>query len=107
MNDPCPVCGLVFEREPGYFYGAMYVSYPIAIVILLTFYLIAQELLPDWSPQMVSLLVLVPYIPLMPLVFRYARAIWIYFDRWCTPGEVSSHAGWLQWRQKEQKHGGG
>ena len=26
MNVRCPVCRLVFEREPGYFLGAMYVS---------------------------------------------------------------------------------
>src|SRR6185295_15533099 len=31
MNDACPECGLVFEREPGYFVGAMYVSYAMAI----------------------------------------------------------------------------
>ncbi|MBI2555767.1 MAG: hypothetical protein HYV92_15375 [Candidatus Rokubacteria bacterium] len=23
----CPLCGLAFEREPGYFVGAMYVNY--------------------------------------------------------------------------------
>ena len=34
MNDPCPVCGLVFEREPGYFLGAMYFSYALAVFII-------------------------------------------------------------------------
>src|SRR5436190_12582264 len=29
MNTTCPVCGHRFEREPGFFQGAMYVSYGI------------------------------------------------------------------------------
>ncbi|TMC07506.1 MAG: DUF983 domain-containing protein, partial [Chloroflexi bacterium] len=34
MNTACLVCGLVFERESGYFAGAMVVSYAIAVPIL-------------------------------------------------------------------------
>ena len=36
MNENCPTCGLRFGREPGYFFGAMYLSYPIAVAWLLT-----------------------------------------------------------------------
>lgn len=40
MFDNCPVCGLKFEREQGYFLGAMYVSYlvsipPVLLLVLL------------------------------------------------------------------------
>src|SRR5438093_7342840 len=31
MHQRCPVCNLKFEREQGYFIGAMYVSYGLAI----------------------------------------------------------------------------
>src|SRR5438128_9502553 len=31
MYERCPVCNLKFEREQGYFVGAMYVSYMLAI----------------------------------------------------------------------------
>ncbi len=34
MNVSCPVCALVFEREPGYFTGAMVVSYALAVPLL-------------------------------------------------------------------------
>src|SRR5437868_3140102 len=34
MNDDCPVCGHHFEREPGYFLGAMYISYPLSLVVI-------------------------------------------------------------------------
>src|SRR5205823_3904265 len=82
---PCPVCGLVFEREPGYFLGAMYVSYPLGIVVLGAFYYLAAWMFPQWDSKMMVLAVLVPYVPLMPLVFRYSRVIWIHYDRWRSP----------------------
>ena len=31
----CPVCGLQFHREQGYFLGAMYISYGLALAFLL------------------------------------------------------------------------
>ena len=34
MHERCPTCGLKFEREPGYFLGAMYVSYGLALVTI-------------------------------------------------------------------------
>ena len=34
MHERCPVCDLKFEREPGYFLGAMYVSYSLGLVIV-------------------------------------------------------------------------
>ncbi len=34
MHERCPVCDLKFDREPGYFLGAMYVSYGLGIVIV-------------------------------------------------------------------------
>jgi len=44
MHTHCPHCGFRFEVEPGYFYGAMYVSYAISgafalIIGFLLFYL--------------------------------------------------------------------
>ena len=48
MNDPCPVCGMVFQREEGYFLGAMYVSYLIGTVLAGLFYWAVWT----WNPEM-------------------------------------------------------
>ena len=32
MRERCPVCSLKFEREEGYFLGAMYISYSLALL---------------------------------------------------------------------------
>jgi hypothetical protein len=75
------VCGLVFNREPGYFVGAMYFSYVLAVAIMLPLYFLMQWCLPAWSSMAVVGLTLVPYLPLTLVVFQFSRVIWIYFDR--------------------------
>jgi uncharacterized protein (DUF983 family) len=34
MHTKCLHCGMTYEREPGYFYGAMYVSYAFIVAEL-------------------------------------------------------------------------
>lgn len=89
MNDPCPVCGLPFEREQGYFFGAMYFSYFLGVFLLIPLYFLLQGLLPQWRGEAVAALTLVPYILLVPAVFRYSRVLWIYFDRAADPVDFS------------------
>jgi uncharacterized protein (DUF983 family) len=78
MNDACPACGLVFEREPGYFAGAMVVSYGIAVP---TFGLVVIALLLAGVDPVVALVAGGAfYLLLAPFIFRYSRAIWLHFD---------------------------
>src|SRR5881227_2268837 len=81
MNDPCPVCGLIFQREEGYFLGAMYVSYCLSAALLTASYFALAALLPTWNSIPLALLALVPYLPFTPAVFRYSRVIWVHIDR--------------------------
>ena len=78
MNKACPVCGLVFEREQGYYTGAMVVSYAIAVP---TYGLIVIALLLAGVAAPVALLVGgVIYLVLAPFIFRYSRVVWLHFD---------------------------
>jgi hypothetical protein len=85
MNTDCPVCGLAFEREEGYFLGAMYVSYALSCLWLGLGMLAFHLLWPDWDLGWAVLLAVAVYVPFVPLMFRYSRVIWIYFDRWAWP----------------------
>src|SRR5688572_7617008 len=84
MHERCPVCALKFEREPGYFVGAMYIAYglmlPPAVLIYLAIWRFA-----DWSPNVSLLCTFVAYLPLVPPVMRWARVLWLYFDRSIDP----------------------
>jgi uncharacterized protein (DUF983 family) len=92
MNDPCPECGLIFQREEGYFLGAMYVSYALAAILMSTGFLLGQWLLPGWHDHAILVCLLLLYVPLTPAVFRYSRAVWIYVDRLICPGGSSAGA---------------
>jgi len=104
MNDPCPVCGLLFQREEGYFLGAMYTSYVLASLLLGAFYFVASLLFPTWSSLAVAVVAMVPFLPLVPVLFRYSRALWIYFDRAVDPGDTAAGA-YEKVRQRQQDEG--
>jgi uncharacterized protein (DUF983 family) len=85
MNDACPVCGLVFEREHGYFTGAMYLSYGLGIPIIGLLTLLAWLLRRDWPIWALVLAAWVAFLPLVPWVFRMSRVLWIHLDRLLDP----------------------
>src|SRR5258708_21176882 len=90
MNDPCPVCGLIFQREEGYFLGAMYTSYAISVALYVPLYFIALALLPSSNPLLALGASALAYLPFIPAVFRYSRVLWVYFDRSMCPTDVSA-----------------
>jgi hypothetical protein len=78
MHAICPKCGLKFEREPGFFYGAMYVSYAINIalfVIAIIFYY--SGFVHITSGQFILGFIALVCI-LSPIIFRLSRTIWLY-----------------------------
>lgn len=85
MNPRCPVCDLLFDREPGYFLGALYISYGMSSFLLMFGLWIGYLLFPDFDLGWMVLILGVLYLPLVPLMTRYARVLWIWFDRWAWP----------------------
>jgi uncharacterized protein (DUF983 family) len=88
MHSVCPLCELPFRREEGFWLGAMYCSYALAVAILVPLFFFFQWLLPTWPGLLVSLLAVLPYIPLTPLIFRYSRVLWIFFEDYVEPSEL-------------------
>lgn len=84
MHARCPVCDLEFEREQGYFLGAMYISYGLALVTIavLTFLLRA---LTGWTWTRDITIALILFLPLAPLLTLFARVLWIYLDQSIDP----------------------
>jgi uncharacterized protein (DUF983 family) len=89
MNEACPRCSLRFEREPGYFLGAMYFSYALCIPILGIGILFWRWALPELRWEWIVLLAGLSYVPFMPVVFRYSRVLWLYFDHWVSPSSFN------------------
>lgn len=90
MNDPCPDCGLVFQREEGYFLGAMYVSSVLSMVAATPIYFTLAHFLPEVDSILLALTAFALYLPLTPIVFRYSRVVWVYLDRAVCSGATSA-----------------
>jgi uncharacterized protein (DUF983 family) len=101
MNDPCPSCGLLFQREEGYFLGAMYMSYPITSAILIPIYFALSEMLPTWHSLLIVPVATLLYLPFVPATFRYSRVLWIYFDRLGDPYDMSLLTSYEKTRLEE------
>jgi hypothetical protein len=94
MNEDCPVCGLDFDRgDPGYFTGAMYVSYGLAMPLIVLLTLIEHLIVPEWSLFRLVVLASVASVPLVPLIWQYSRVIWIHFDRYFDPDDDRDEPG--------------
>jgi uncharacterized protein (DUF983 family) len=88
MNDRCPVCGLQFDREQGYFLGAMIVSYLLSIPILLLLMVVCWWL-TGWPWPRLTLVAWLTFILLVPTMVRFSRVLWIHLDRSIDPDRES------------------
>ncbi|MCG3165780.1 MAG: hypothetical protein POELPBGB_01555 [Bacteroidia bacterium] len=80
MNETCPHCAHKFEREPGFFWGAMYVSYALAVAEMVSVFVAWSVLLPDaaYDYKIIVLFISVLVLLIFPN-FRLSRIIWMYF----------------------------
>ncbi|MCC9135438.1 DUF983 domain-containing protein [Pontibacter silvestris] len=79
MNEFCPCCRQPFEPEPGYYYGAMFVSYAFSTAIFIAVWIALSFLVEEVSITMMVIAILVIVVGLLPINFRLSRAMWINF----------------------------
>ncbi len=81
-HEECPVCGIRFAREDGYYMMSVFIGYVMGAVIMAPI-LLALYLLnvPGWWYAAASGLL----VPLSPLIFRYSRLIWLHLDELFDP----------------------
>ncbi|MES2419286.1 MAG: DUF983 domain-containing protein [Bacteroidota bacterium] len=86
MNEFCPHCNLKFEREPGYFYIAMFVSYAFnvaeMIAVGIATYILGLQLVYENLWYFVAILFATSVI-CSPFNYRYSRIVLLY---WLSPG---------------------
>jgi uncharacterized protein (DUF983 family) len=88
MHETCPQCGYQFGREPGYFTGAMFASYTLAVPILFAIFMVLWHFFFSTWPLTFNLLVtFVVFLPFVPMIFRYSRVIWMHLDVVLDPGK--------------------
>lgn len=76
MNKSCDQCGLDFEQEPGFYYGAMFISYMITVFLMLVLagtLLLGLKLSENLSLGLILLFAMLLFFKIL----RSARAIWL------------------------------
>jgi uncharacterized protein (DUF983 family) len=79
MAERCAACGLRYEREAGYFVGAIYVNYAVTVAVAAGSVLVLDLTVGlTLARQLVIGITLAALVPLA--FFRYARSLWLSVD---------------------------
>ena len=81
MNDECSHCHTRFNKEPGYFFGAMYMNYMLNVIEGIAVYFIARPFFTETFdvrifPIIASVLILLTFFNI-----KLSRLLWIYIFR--------------------------
>ncbi len=76
MYHSCSRCGNVYEREPGYFTGAMYVAYALTSGWFILWFILQITVL-KWPVLWFFIFVVGTVTLLAPLTFRWSRLLWL------------------------------
>lgn len=90
MPDRCPCCAQKFEPEPGFYYGAMFISYIFTGWFSILFVMFFHWVL-DWSTMASFGLLLLVFALFFVYIYRLARSIWIHITIKFDPAR-SAHA---------------
>ena len=76
MYEQCPHCGMKYEQEPGFFYGAMYVSYALTVALWVTLAVVIFTF-NNMSPWLFLGIGVAALFLFLPIIYRLSRAIWL------------------------------
>jgi len=76
MHATCPCCQMATEPEPGFYYGAMYVSYGLGVSVFIANFILLVLVfpVPDFVFIATNTLLL---LSLWPFIFRIARMVYL------------------------------
>jgi uncharacterized protein (DUF983 family) len=77
MNETCPHCGVRLEPEPGFYQGAMYVSYAVTVAVIVAVSIVLS-VLGDFSEWTYIGIVVAIMILIAPWNYRISRMIYLY-----------------------------
>lgn len=97
VRTSCAVCGRRFEREPGFYYGGMYVAYGLGVALFVGVYLAISWLWPASAMWVRVSAILTAMVVLGPLLYALSKIIWAnlfmqYKGVALTPAELEQQA---------------
>lgn len=87
-HNRCPHCNEDFLREPGYYYGAMYVSYAIGVALFSIIYASYSLWFSDYSVWYPIGLIGFVSVVFGPYLYHLSKIVWISFFVKFDPNKV-------------------
>lgn len=78
MHANCPNCGYQFEKESGFFWGAMFVSYALTVIEIISIILFSQLFFTEILDNRIIWITVAGIILLATFNFKFSRILWIY-----------------------------
>jgi len=78
MNKSCSHCHFKFEKEPGYFFGAMYVNYGLTVAQSIATYVISQFFFSETFDLRIIPIIAFVIVVMASFNIRFSRLLWIY-----------------------------
>jgi hypothetical protein len=86
MNTHCDYCGLIYEREQGYFVGAIYFNIIGTESVLLATLILYGLITGEISQTILTVLIALAFT--LPLFFfHHSRSLWLCVDHILNPRE--------------------
>jgi uncharacterized protein (DUF983 family) len=79
LHEHCSECGLKYEKEPGFYYGAMYVAYALGVALFVTLWTSFNLFMPSVSVGFQILVIVLATIFLGPYFYALSKIIWAKF----------------------------
>jgi uncharacterized protein (DUF983 family) len=76
VKEECDQCGLKYAKEPGFYYGAMYVAYALGVATFVTFWVSMNLFFSNVSTGVQIAVVLIAILVSSPFLFSLSKIIW-------------------------------
>lgn len=85
IHETCNVCGLKYAKEPGFYYGAMYVAYALGVALFVTLWTSFGLFFPGTDTWVQIATIIGVTIIGAPYIFALSKIIWanmfIHYDK--------------------------
>jgi uncharacterized protein (DUF983 family) len=76
LLEHCPSCGMKYEKEPGFYYGAMYVAYAIGVALFVTLWTSFNLFITNVSVGFQIFVIITSTVLLSPYIYALSKIIW-------------------------------
>lgn len=73
----CSHCKLKYSPEPGFYIGAMYVSYGLGIALFISVWVATMVLYPEYTPGQLIIMLIFSLVLTGPYIYALSKIIWM------------------------------